>query len=153
MRNILWLIFITLLLCSTTSYSEDVDTIYTWRDKAGNLHITDYAPPDDAEILEMAPRIQVEKPVITDDTASQTERNKEALINRALALREEEKTERLRAKELLAKANMYRSRKATSKRKRRYRRKAQAFEKEAELALQKAEALAVEAAELEKATY
>jgi hypothetical protein len=31
------------------------DNIYTWRDKNGVLNITDYAPPHDAEILEISP--------------------------------------------------------------------------------------------------
>jgi len=138
-----------------TCYGEHYNYNYTWRDANGTLNITDYAPPDNVEILEISPIPHVPPPP-APEVLPEAKVEKQQLLKSAAALRQQEEALRTKATDLINEATELRSRDAIRKVKRRYSRFARRMEDEAQglitsadQAAQKAAALEAQAAALE----
>lgn len=127
---------------------------YTWKDAHGTLNITDYPPPEDAEIIDISPIPSPPAETVpaapqSQGTLQEQNTTRNQLLAEAAALRKEEETLRLRAAELNAEAEELRSRSAIQKVKRRYRRWARGMDQEAADLISRADSLAGKAQALE----
>jgi Zn-dependent protease with chaperone function len=78
------LLFVSLVLCDLKiCYGQEY--IYTWKDKNGVLNITDYAPPTDAQILDISPSYREE--------AEKYRRQQRMFQERARPLEQQQKTQ------------------------------------------------------------
>ncbi|MDH3328130.1 MAG: DUF4124 domain-containing protein [Desulfobulbaceae bacterium] len=154
---LLKLLLTMLLSFSLAASGYARETLYTWKDSGGTLHITDQAPPDDAEILEISPGgheqfqdVNKQRQPSAGKTPKLNGKRRDALRKEAASLREEETAARKLATELTFEAQELRSRSAIKKVKKKYRRRARELEQEAEQALEKAETAARKAEKIEK---
>ncbi len=137
----------------TISYGAE--NIYTWRDKNGVLNITDQAPPDGVEILDVSPSYR--KKAAQQEQSRQVRRqksyqytNQKILQQKADQARKQEAEALQRADELYSKAQAASEVKGKRKKKRRFYRRARRYQKQAEEAVAQAERAAKQAEKYEK---
>ena len=97
-------LFTALLLCLAAVCSA-ARFSYTWKDAEGNLHITDFAPPEDAEVLDvrvipMPEPEQIDPEALQQQRIEQRQDARQEMLARAAQLRKEEKTLREKAANL-----------------------------------------------------
>lgn len=128
---------------------------YTWKDAEGNLFITDYAPPDDAEVLDvriipMPEQPQVDPEIIKEQQLERQSKARRALLTRAAELKKEEQELRRQAADLTEEAGELRRLAKKLHYKQRYRRRAALKEEEAADLANRADELARQADALER---
>jgi hypothetical protein len=142
---------LTLLLAGISSGAE---FNYTWKDTEGNLFITDYPPPDGAEILEVSIIPLPEQKQVAPARKQEVTPGQKATLSRleaeAAVLRKQEADLRQKAAELVAEADEQLRLAKKRHYKERYQRRAGIKKREAEELARQADALSVKAESLER---
>lgn len=150
--KIILTVALTLLLLAGICYGALFN--YTWKDAEGDLFITDYPPPDGAEIIEISIIPAPEQQRVTaaqqqvEPTGPITARSR--MEAEAAALRKQESVLRHKAGELFAEAEEQRRLGKKHHYKERYQRRAGLKDREAEELVRQADALAGKAESLER---
>jgi hypothetical protein len=144
----------------TSGYSDN--TLYTWKDDQGTLNITDTAPPDGAEIIDISPAATPPKKKTSPAKIEKNEKGKTAkktkamsmekkeLLSRAAKLRDQEASAVKQREELLAEIESWEAKKGTKRKRRRNKRNINKLQQEVEQVSQEAETAGRKAAALEK---
>ena len=152
MKKIIILLAVLLLMIAETAIAARYN--YTWKDADGGLNITDYPPPEDAELLDVRVIPMPETKEITptrrqNELIQEQNETRKRLLLKAESLKEEEARLRQRAAELIGEAGELRRISKKLHYKSRHRLRAAKKEEEAEELLNRADSLSKEAETLE----
>lgn len=127
---------------------------YTWKDAQGNLSVTDYPPPEGAEIIDISiiagPEQQRIAPVQQQDGPPGQSATRSRLVAEAAVLRNQETSLRQQAAGLAEEAEEQRRLGRKHHYKERYQRRAGLKDREAEELIRQADALSGKAESLER---
>lgn len=149
------ILLLAVLMVLLAESSVDARFNYTWRDADGVLNITDYPPPEDAEVIDVRvipfpDEKQITPEVKQPEVQQEQDQTRNRLLAEAASLRNEEATLRQEAAELIDEAQELRRLAKKQGNKRRYRLRAAKKEKEAEELLNRADILGAKAQTLEQ---
>ena len=148
------IILITLLTLFLAGICSSAEFNYTWNDGEGNLFITDYPPPNGAEIIDISiipvPAPQQLAPIQEQVEQPDQNETRSRLEGEAAALRKEETVLRQKAAGLAEEAEEQRRLGKKHHYKERYQRRAGIRDREAEELVRQADALAGKAESLER---
>lgn len=156
MKKVILLLTVLVVMLAESSIGARYN--YTWRDAGGILNITDYPPPEDAEVIDvrvipLPDEKQVPPEVKQREVQQEQDQTRNRLLAEAASLRNEEATLRQEAAGLTDEAQELRR---LAKKKRyagKYRVRAAKKEKEAEELLNRADILNAKAQTMEHQAF